>query len=82
MSSFYTVGAQFAGTNQIYTYKVDKSIGLSLDDFVVVKPRGNYAVAKVMRVDYEDSAIDPKAPFEYQYIVQKVDSTLFDELTS
>jgi hypothetical protein len=76
---YYTIGVQFAGTDQLYTYKVDKSITVEVGNFVVVKPRGKFAVAEVLIVN-EKNVIDFSATFTYEYIVQVVNSAKFDEL--
>src|SRR5574343_494812 len=74
---YYLVKVQFAGTNSLYTYKVDNSMELKVDDFVVVKPRGRFATAQVMAVGTA-ADIDLTAGYEYDYVVQKISSVLYD----
>ena len=76
---YYTIGVQFAGTNAYYTYKVDNSVKVETGDFVIVKARGKFSVAEVVRVD-KGSKVDFDASYTYAYIVQKVDSARYDEL--
>ena len=82
MSDFYSISVKFAGTNSNYTYKVANSVTVAKGDFVVVKPRGCYAVAEVFAVSKDNKLIDPNAKFEYAYIVQRIDPSLFDLLTN
>ena len=58
---------------QAYTYKVPKDAGVAVDDFVVVdtKSRG-LTLARVVEA-HESPQIDIDAPFDYKWIVQKVD---------
>lgn len=77
---FFTVGVKFDGTSQIYTYKVPNSVKLEKDDHVVTRRAGTkagYGVAKVVRID-EVPQIDLDAPYEYAWIVQRVDATGYD----
>lgn len=76
---YYTIGVQFYGTNQLYTYKVDKAMKVEVGNHVVVKPKGRYACAEVLTVQ-DHAEINFEASFSYSYIVQVVDSTAFDAL--
>lgn len=74
--NFRTVGVEFPTTpNKPYTYKTD--IDLAVDDLVVVCVNGKYSIAKVVRVDVRPR-IDYDAPFEYKWIVQKVESKAYE----
>lgn len=75
---FYTVGAKFAGTNQVYTYKVPNKVKLEKGDHVVTRCGiKGYGVAKIERVDAIPQ-IDPHANFKYAWIVQKVEAAAYD----
>lgn len=64
--------------NASYTYKAHKSLELKAGDEVVVDtPRGT-KVAAVLHVD-ETPQIDANAPFEYKWIVCKVDRTAYEQ---
>ena len=76
---FYCVKVEFDPLSKLYTYKVHNSIDLEEDDIVIVENNGRYSFARVVRIGGRDF-IDPNAIFEYKYIVQKLDLTLYDAL--
>lgn len=86
LNDYYTVGVRFASPDlsrdrpgQSYTYKVDKRMSIEVEDFVVVFVRDEYKVVYVHRVD-EIPRLDFDAPYSYNYVVQRVNLELFNEL--
>ena len=61
-----------------YTCKVDKALDLKEGDLVVVPAGSSFKVGRVARVDAEPD-IDIEAPYALKWVVQKVDTTKFDE---
>lgn len=76
---YYTVGVVFNGCSKSYTFKVDNSIELEESDMVVVFALSRFTVATVLEV-HKEQQIDFDADYQYSYIVQKVDTELFDKL--
>jgi hypothetical protein len=65
---------------QVYHYKAPKAWNLEPGDFVVVdSPQGGLKVTRVATVD-NAATIDPDAPFDYKWAVQRVDLTEHDRL--
>ena len=60
------------------TYKVDKGLDLKEGDLVVVPAGTTFKVGRVTKVDAEPD-IDIEAPYALKWVVQKVDTTKFDE---
>lgn len=81
LNDYYTIGIQFSTepTSKAYTYKVDKSMTLEVEDFVVVLADGEYKIVRVAEV-HEDSQIDFNNNYEYKYIIDKVDFTTYRKL--
>ncbi len=83
-NNYYTVGVvidEYA-PNCLYTYKVDNSIKIKIDDYVVIKTDMvftdmGFKVVQVQKV-YKPAQIDND--YAYKYIVDKVDLTLYNTL--
>jgi len=70
---------RLAERHQRYTYKAPKDAGIAVDDAVVVEsPSNGLCIVRVVEV-HQTPQIDLDAPFEYKWIVQKVDRTGYDE---
>ena len=84
---YTTVSVKFFGSTegslsqQIYTYKAPVSAKLAEGDLVVVPARKGFATAKVHEV-HESPQIDVKEPLALRWIVQKVDTTAYDDQTA
>jgi len=60
-------------TPKAYTYKVPRDEAIAIDDYVVVHgEHSGLAIGRVVRVD-ADPRIDVDAPYDYKWIVQRVD---------
>ncbi len=79
MSLFNTIGAKFEGTPRIYTYKVLATAGFVEGDKAVVDVSGQLKIVDVVRVD-RTPQIDPKADFEYKWVVCRVDLAAYKAL--
>lgn len=67
-------------SEQLYTYKALKVTGVKVGDSVVVdSPSKGLCVVPVVEV-HDTPQIDLDAPFEYKWIVQKVDRAEYDSL--
>lgn len=77
---YYTVRVTFKSGSGQYTFKVHDSIALEMGDQVVVQTKYGSSVADVLFVD-DIPQINYDAPFEYSWVVQKVDRTQYDKLT-
>jgi hypothetical protein len=65
--------------DRTYIYKVPKDAGVKVDDAVVVdSPSNGLTIARVVEV-HSAPQIDLDAPFEYKWIVQKIDRTDYDQ---
>lgn len=74
---FVLVSVCFAGNNNFYTYKALSSENiLAGDSVVVLTPKDDYKVATVNEVKTSDF-IDLSVPFDYKWIIQKVDTTSY-----
>lgn len=62
-----------------YTYKALRGLNLVAGDHVIVPAAGGMAVVKVADID-ENLDIDLDANHEYQWVVQKLDTTVYDRL--
>lgn len=72
---FVLVSVCFAGNSNSYTYKALSSENIVAGDSVVVlTPKDGYKVATVNEVKTSDF-IDLSVPFDYKWIIQKVDTT-------
>lgn len=74
-SNYYTVAVRFRdGNNQkLYTYKVPNDVKLEKDDMVIVDaPFSGVTIVDVKEV-HTVPRINPNAPFDYKWIVAKVD---------
>lgn len=73
-----TIAVKFPATERYYTYKTidDFEIG----DFVIVKTQNKLQVVEVVEV-HKVPQIDVDSNIKYQWIVQKVDTTSYDEMT-
>jgi len=81
LSDYYTIGVIFSeeATARKYTYKVDKSMKVEKEDFVVVLADGQYKIVKVAEV-HEESQIDFSTNFSYKYIIDVLDFTTYEKL--
>jgi hypothetical protein len=62
-----------------YVYKAPLTENVKVDDYVVVHtPQHGLAIAKVVKVD-EVPDIDLDAPFDYKWIVQRIDRESYNE---
>lgn len=62
-----------------FTYKVRKDSGIKVDDAVIVEsPQNGLQIVRVVEV-HDTPQIDLDAPFEYKWIIQRVDRTEHDE---
>lgn len=80
---YTTIGVRFDNSSQVYTYKAPKSVAdaLAKDDLVVVPARNTFQVVKVVEVHAEPQ-IDVHKPLALKWIVQKVDTTAYDDQTA
>lgn len=80
---YTTISVRFDAGGQLYTYKTPKSIAdtLAKDDLVVVPTRNIFQVVKVAEVHAEPQ-IDVHKPLALKWIVQKVDTTAYDDQTA
>ena len=62
---------RFSGSQTLYTYRCDIE-SISVNDMIVVRARNMLSIAKVVEVGGEEF-IDPKATWEYQYVVDRID---------
>lgn len=81
VNDYYTVSVIFDlnATNCLYTYKVDNSIDLEIDDYVVVKTDTVLKVVQVREV-HEAAQIDYSSNYQYKYIIDKVNLTTYNRL--
>lgn len=75
-----TVEVAIPGAPRFYTYKALEAWGLEPGDEVVVPARGMFVVGTVAEVNQHFKA-DLNVPFQYKWIVQKVDFTKYNNLT-
>jgi len=78
--NFYTIGISFEHSSKVYTYKVALDIELEVDDKVIVDITSGLTIVNVIRVDKDASGIDLTMDVKYKFIVQKLDTTQYDEL--
>lgn len=80
---YYTINVVFdnqgGSKSQPYTYKVHKGISLEVLDEVVVPTQYGIKVAQVWSIDAEPN-VDYNFKFEYNWIIQKIDKKLYNEL--
>ena len=74
-----TIGVRLNGSYKSYTYKTRIS-DIEEGDFVVVLGAKELTIGEVIKVD-DVPNIDPNADFKYKWVVQKVDTGIFDQLT-
>jgi len=81
LDDYYTVGIIFSteATAKRYTYKVDKSMSVEEDDYVVVLADGEYKVVKIAEV-HDEIQIDFNTNFAYKYIIDKIDFSTYEKL--
>jgi len=81
LNDYYTIGVAFSteATSMLYTYKVDKSMKVEEEDFVVVVANGEYKIVQVKEV-HEENQIDFNTNFSYKYIINKIDFTTYNKL--
>lgn len=78
-SGEFRVGELDAKQPQSWTYKVRKDSGIKVDDAVIVEsPQNGLQIVRVVEV-HDTPQIDLDAPFEYKWIIQRVDRTEHDE---
>jgi hypothetical protein len=75
---YTTVEVTFSGSSQRYTYKAPLSMGLAIDDKVVVPARDEFKVTTVREV-HDAPEIDVSKPFDLKWVVQKVDTAAYDD---
>lgn len=83
-NDYTTIGVQFKPHDKVYTYKALLADNIAVGDKVVLQSvyaPFNYAVGNVDRVD-ETPQIDTNAPYDYKWIIQRVDTTRHDALVS
>lgn len=68
------------GKGQTYTYKAPTKMDIAVGDMLVVPARDTFSLGWVKAVD-KLPKIDVKAPFEYRWVVQKVDTSAFTDQT-
>jgi len=66
-----------ASPHKLYTYKAKKSLGLQVGQTVMVERDDMLAFATVVKV-HDVPEIDLDAPFDYKWIVNKVDRAEYD----
>lgn len=76
--------SQLAGeeecSGKAYTYKARLEDKLQVGDYVVVDtPREGFKIVRVVGVD-PSPVIDVNSPFEYKWVVQKIDTTTYDAI--
>lgn len=59
-----------------YTFKAEPDSGLEVGDFAVVHANDELKIVKIVAV-HDAPKIDPKATFEYKWVVQKIDFSKF-----
>ena len=81
LNDYYTIGVVFSSdvTAKQYTYKVDKSMKVEEEDYVVVLADGQYKIVMVASI-HEENQIDFNTNFAYKYIVDVLDFTTYDKL--
>lgn len=81
-TGYTTVHVTFdsACRSQAYVYKAPTKMGVAVGDMLVVPARDAFQVGWVKSVD-KSPKIDVKAPFEYKWVVQKVDTTQYTDQT-
>jgi hypothetical protein len=81
-TGYTTVNVTFAADNsgQSYTYKAPTKMGVAVGDMPVVPARKAFAIVWVKSVDASPK-INVEAPFEYKWVVQKVDMTAYVDQT-
>lgn len=72
-TGYITVGVQFGEGGKVYNYKAEDSLGLVVGDTVVTKS----GLAGVVRVD-DCGDIDIEADYEYTWITDRIDRTLYE----
>lgn len=78
LQDFNTVGVRFTDSNKEYTYKTNDTF--ELGDSAVVCPNGILKIVRISRVD-ETPQIDFGSNVEYKWIVQKIDTTNYANIT-
>lgn len=80
MESCKTIGVRFKGEqDKIYTYKTTEDF--NVDDYAIVFARGQFKTVKVMEV-HKVPMLDMGSNLNYQWVVQKIDTTKYDELNA
>lgn len=79
-----TVGAVFRNTKyaenheKTYTYMVPEDMQPKLGDLGIVEKDGIYSIVTIVRVD-KISLVDPKADYQYKWLVGIVDASVYNE---
>ena len=77
MENCKTIGVRFkANIHDIYVYKTTEDF--TVGNHVVVLTEGKFAIGKVMEV-HNVPMLDMDSNVNYQWIVQKIDTTKYDE---
>tara|TARA_R110000822_G_scaffold84867_4_gene199065 strand:+ start:1773 stop:2204 length:432 start_codon:yes stop_codon:yes gene_type:complete len=79
MQSCKTIGVRFKGNDitKIYVYKTVEDF--IVDDYAIVFSNNQFKTVKVMEV-HNVPQLDMDSDTSYQWIVQKIDTTKYDEL--
>lgn len=77
MENCKTVGVIFKGSEKVYTYKT--TIDFEENDLAIVKANGGFKVVKIVEI-HKIPQIDMDSGLSYEWIVQKIDDTQYEEL--
>lgn len=80
---FFNMDTGNSQGSQAYTYKVPQALADTLNegDLLVVPARSAFAVVKVHKV-HDEPQIDVKNPLALRWVVQKVDTTAYEDQTA
>jgi len=77
--NYTTIEVQFRETQQkTYRYKALKECNIEVDDYVVVNVRDELKIVRVNEV-HEYPKIDVDSSIDYKWIVQKIDTSAYDQ---
>ena len=81
--SLTTVNCRFMSSDMDYMFVCPKELAgtLNVDDFVVAETTKGLSVLRVIDI-HNDTEIDPNSNIKYQFIVQRVDLELLDNLNT
>jgi len=77
MTNYYTIAVVFDKSDSAkhYTYKVDNTMKVVVDDIVIVNVGDKYKFCLVMAIN-----VKLKSSITYKYIVNVLDTTKYDEI--